>query len=153
MSPKLKPLKDQTIVITGASSGIGLATAQAAAKRGANVVLVARNEAVMDRIAQEINGKGGHAIVVAADVADAVVTVQDDLDRGVVRVGEPIALAAIASVHADDGDAEATVAAAAQAVIAADLGDPGSQELVDDAEGFELSWYANQEIAHLLDSF
>jgi short-subunit dehydrogenase len=71
MTPKLKPLKDQTIVITGASSGIGLATAQAAAKRGANVVLVARNEAVMDRIAQEINAKGGHAIVVAADVADA----------------------------------------------------------------------------------
>lgn len=71
MSIKLKALKDQTIVITGASSGIGLATAQAAAKRGANVVLVARNEAVLDRIAQEINSKGGHAIVVAADVADA----------------------------------------------------------------------------------
>ncbi|RYG21265.1 SDR family NAD(P)-dependent oxidoreductase, partial [bacterium] len=71
MSIKLKALKDQTIVVTGASSGIGLATAQAAAKRGANVVLVARNEAVLDRIAQEINSKGGHAIVVAADVADA----------------------------------------------------------------------------------
>jgi short-subunit dehydrogenase len=70
MSAKLKPLKSQTIVITGASSGIGLLTAQNAAKRGANVVLVARNEAVLDRIAQEINMKGGHAIVVAADVAD-----------------------------------------------------------------------------------
>lgn len=91
-------------------------------------------------------------VVVAADVADAVVTVQDDLDRGVVRVGEPIELAAIASVHVDDADAEPTVAAAARAVIAADLGDAGSQDLVDDAEGYELSWYANQEIADLLDS-
>ena len=41
--------------------------------------------------------------------------------------------------------------AAAEAIIAADLGDPASQELVDDAEGFELSWYANQEIAPLLE--
>lgn len=91
-------------------------------------------------------------VVVAADVADGIVTGQDDLDRGVVRVGEPIALAAVASVHVDDADAEPTVAAAAQAMIAADLGDAGSQDLVDDAEGFELSWYANQEIAALLDS-
>lgn len=70
MSIKLKSLKDQTVVITGASSGIGLATAMDAAKRGAKLVLVARNEAVLDRIAQDINVKGGHAIVVAADVAD-----------------------------------------------------------------------------------
>ena len=70
MGFKLKPLKEQTIVITGASSGIGLATAQAAAKRGANVVLVARNEAALDRIAQTINAEGGHAIAVAADVSD-----------------------------------------------------------------------------------
>lgn len=89
-------------------------------------------------------------VVVAADVRDAAVTVRDDLDRGVVQLFEPVPLAAVAAVHVDDADAEATVAAAAEAVIAADLGDPGSQELVDDAEGFELSWYANQEIAALL---
>jgi NAD(P)-dependent dehydrogenase (short-subunit alcohol dehydrogenase family) len=40
----LKPLKDQVIVITGASSGIGLVTARMAAKRGARVVLTARNQ-------------------------------------------------------------------------------------------------------------
>jgi hypothetical protein len=90
-------------------------------------------------------------VVVAADVPDRAVEVRDDLDRGVVRVTEPVPLAAIASVHVDDADAEATVAAAAESIIAADLGDPGAQEAVDDAEGFELSWYANQEIAAVVE--
>lgn len=89
-------------------------------------------------------------VVIAAEVADASVTVRDDLDRGVVQVAAPVPLAAIASVHVDDADAEATVAAAADAVIEADLGGVEAQEKVDDAEGFELSWYANQEIAGLL---
>ena len=42
MQVKLKRLSDQTIVITGATSGIGLCTARLAAERGANVVAVAR---------------------------------------------------------------------------------------------------------------
>jgi hypothetical protein len=91
-------------------------------------------------------------VVLAADVDDAAVEIRDDLDRGVVNVREQVPIGAIASVHADDADAEETVAAAAEAVIAADLGDAGSQERVDDAEGFELGWYATQEIEHLLDS-
>ena len=57
MAIKLKPLKDQTILITGASSGIGLATAREAARRGANVVLVARNGDVLTQIAEEIGAK------------------------------------------------------------------------------------------------
>lgn len=89
-------------------------------------------------------------VVVAADVPDADVKVRDDLDRGVVHIAAPVPLAAIASVHMDDTEAEETVAAAAEAVIAADLGDPASQERVDDAEGFELAWYANQEVRDLL---
>jgi NADPH:quinone reductase-like Zn-dependent oxidoreductase len=44
MAISLKPLRDQVIVITGASSGIGLVTARMAAKRGAKLVLAARNE-------------------------------------------------------------------------------------------------------------
>jgi hypothetical protein len=90
-------------------------------------------------------------IVLAVEVPDASVTIHDDRDRGVVVLSEPVPMAAIASMHVDDRDAEPTVAAAADAIIAADLGDPGSQELVDDAEGYELSWYANQEIATFLE--
>lgn len=91
-------------------------------------------------------------IVLAVDVDERSVDLRDDLDRGVVHVRAVVPLAAVASVHADDADAQETVAAAAEAVIAADLGDPGSQERVDDAEGFELGWYATQEIEQLLDS-
>jgi hypothetical protein len=88
--------------------------------------------------------------VVSADVADGSVAVRDDLDRGVVRIAVEIPLAWCASVHADDADAEATVALAAEQIDAADLGDPAAEEAVDDAEGFELSWYATQELADLL---
>jgi hypothetical protein len=91
-------------------------------------------------------------IVVAVDAPDSGVEIRDDLERGAVYLAEPVTLAAIASVHVDDAEAEPTVRRAAEAIIAADLGDPGSQEQVDDAEGFELSWYANQEIAAVLDS-
>lgn len=70
MPLKLKPLADQVIVITGASSGIGLATARRAAKAGAAVVLVARNEEALRTIADEINTAGGRAHPVAADVGD-----------------------------------------------------------------------------------
>lgn len=68
MKITLKPLDQQVIVITGASSGIGLATAYAAAKEGAKLVLAARSEADLDRITQQINSKGGEAIFVVADV-------------------------------------------------------------------------------------
>ncbi|MDP9094159.1 MAG: hypothetical protein M3N95_14810 [Actinomycetota bacterium] len=90
-------------------------------------------------------------VVIAADVAESAVTVRDDLDRGVVRVTGPILLAAVASVHIDDRDAESAVDAAAEAIGPADLGDAHAQDLVDDAEGFELSWYASQELGALLD--
>ncbi|MDT4922582.1 MAG: hypothetical protein QOG01_295 [Pseudonocardiales bacterium] len=89
-------------------------------------------------------------VVVALDVPDRQVEIRDDLDRGVVYVSAPVRLTAVASAHLDDEDAEETIAAAAEAIIAADLGDPRSQEKVDDAEGYELSWYANQEIGPLL---
>ena len=87
-------------------------------------------------------------VVIACDVS--AVEVRDDLDRGVVRVNAPIALAEVASLHVDDRDAEQAVAAAAAVVLAADLGDESAQDAVDDAEGFELSWYASQELQDLL---
>lgn len=91
-------------------------------------------------------------IVIAADVADSDVVVRDDLDIGVVQVRGPVPLAACASVHCDDADAESTVALAAELIDAADLGDADAEEKVDDAEGFELCWYATQEIGELLAS-
>nr|MBA3640017.1 SDR family NAD(P)-dependent oxidoreductase [Acidobacteriota bacterium] len=65
-----KKLSEQTIVITGASSGIGLATAQLAAQRGASVVLSSRNEAELQRLVQAINDAGGRATYAVADVAN-----------------------------------------------------------------------------------
>ena len=48
-----RPVKDQVIVITGASSGIGLTTARMAARRGARVVMAARNETDLRAVADE----------------------------------------------------------------------------------------------------
>lgn len=70
MAVRLKPLARQTIVITGASSGIGLATARMAAGRGAAVVLVARDEASLDKAVQGIRDSGGRAESITADVGD-----------------------------------------------------------------------------------
>lgn len=68
MSVSLKPLDQQVIVITGASSGIGLATVEAAAGHNAKLVLAARSEAILSDIVQEILNAGGEAIYVVADV-------------------------------------------------------------------------------------
>jgi len=73
---KPKRLRDQVIVITGASSGIGLATARMAAERDARVVLASRNEKDLRAATEEINMRGGRATHVVADVA-----VPQDVDR------------------------------------------------------------------------
>lgn len=70
MTLQLLPIHEQVMVITGASSGIGLVTAKRAAARGAQVVLSARNEEDLARAVQEIRQEGGRAVHVAADVAD-----------------------------------------------------------------------------------
>lgn len=70
MKITLKPIADQVIVITGASSGIGLVTAKQAAAAGARVVLSARNEADLREAVEEIRRNGGRAIHVAGDIAD-----------------------------------------------------------------------------------
>jgi short-subunit dehydrogenase len=67
---RLKELPAQVIVITGATSGIGLATARMAAENGAKVVLAARNEEALHKLANEINESGGNAVYSAGDAAD-----------------------------------------------------------------------------------
>jgi short-subunit dehydrogenase len=62
--------KDRVIVITGASSGIGRATALALAKKGAHVVLAARREEPLDDLARECESHGVRALVVPTDVSD-----------------------------------------------------------------------------------
>ena len=69
MKHNLKPIGDQVIVITGASSGIGLATAYAAGERGAKVVLAARNKAALNQAVAKIKAAGGEAIAVQTDVS------------------------------------------------------------------------------------
>ena len=70
MDIRLKPLNEQVIVITGASSGIGLVTARAAARRGAKLVLVSRNEEALRKLAEEFTRQGGQAEAVVADVGN-----------------------------------------------------------------------------------
>ena len=89
-------------------------------------------------------------MVIAADIADDAVEIRDDLDRGVVRVHAAVPMAVCAAVHTDSADAESAVETAVSVIDAADLGEPSAEDAVDDVGGFELAWYATQEIDVLL---
>ena len=65
----VRPLKDQVVVITGASSGIGREAALQFASKGASVVLAARNEEALAEVAGQVRERGGKALVVVTDVA------------------------------------------------------------------------------------
>jgi len=69
MPVKLKPLSQQVLVITGATSGIGLATAREAVNAGAAVVLTAADEPLLRRISGELSAGGGRVHPVAADLS------------------------------------------------------------------------------------
>ncbi len=76
MGIKLKRLEEQVMVITGGTSGIGLATAKRAAMRGARVVLCSRNEPELRETVTAIEAAGGIARSVVADVAN-----KEDVER------------------------------------------------------------------------
>lgn len=78
---KLKPLDQQTIVITGGSSGIGLATARLAAERGANVVIIARSQEGLEAAATGIREAGGRCDTISADVGS-----REDVSAAVAEV-------------------------------------------------------------------
>ena len=63
--------ESNVVVITGASAGVGRATARAFAARGAKVGLIARNQRALEATQQEVEARGGQAVVAIADVADA----------------------------------------------------------------------------------
>ena len=86
MKTQLRPLREQTMVITGASSGIGLVTAKHAAGQGARVVLAARNEHDLQRAVEEIRRDGGRAICYVADVSNSR-EVEALADRAVTEFG------------------------------------------------------------------
>jgi NAD(P)-dependent dehydrogenase (short-subunit alcohol dehydrogenase family) len=67
----MSDMNDKVALITGASSGIGRATGEAFAARGAKVVLAARREHELATLASEIESRGGRASFVATDVAIA----------------------------------------------------------------------------------
>ncbi|MGC5030245.1 SDR family oxidoreductase [Micromonospora sp. DT229] len=68
--PLARPLRDSTVVITGASSGIGTATAYALARSGCRVVLAARTEPALQTVAQGCAELGAQALVVPTDITD-----------------------------------------------------------------------------------
>ena len=89
-------------------------------------------------------------VVLAADVPDVHVSWQPyDDEPAAVLVGTVIQLADIASGHVDELEAVPDVAAAAEAIIAADVGDDDASFTVDSAEAHELAWYATQELEYL----
>ncbi len=89
-------------------------------------------------------------VVLAAEVADEhVLATAGFAEPALVQITGPIRLRDIASGHVDDPAASTEIAAAAAAISAADDGDDDARFVVDGAEGFDLQWYATQELGDL----
>jgi hypothetical protein len=108
---------------------------------------------LLDRRLVEDPATPARRVVVVAEVprVDPVPGHQSGADRAAVRVPDTVPLRLVQAVHVDDPAAEADVRAAAESVVAADLGGEDAGFAVEQAEGHELQWYATQEIGALLE--
>jgi len=106
-------LNEKVALITGASSGIGRATAEAFAAKGASVVVAARRQEELDSLVTEIEARGGKATAVKTDVASAkdvermvahVLEVYGRLDYAVNNAGIEGKLVGILELTEDDWD-------------------------------------------------
>jgi len=71
MAPRRRRFAGKVVVITGASAGVGRATARAFAREGAHVALIARGQSGLDATLRELELGGGRSLAIVADVADA----------------------------------------------------------------------------------
>jgi hypothetical protein len=90
-------------------------------------------------------------VVLAAELPEEQVTSDaSGFDEpAVVEIKIPVLVRHVVSGHVDDVAAASEIASAAAAVAAADAGDDDARFTVDSAEGYELLWYASQELADL----
>jgi NADP-dependent 3-hydroxy acid dehydrogenase YdfG len=72
-------IKGRLVLITGASSGIGAATAKAMAREGGRILLLARTRSTLEAVAEEIKAGGGEAWVYPVDISDAAAVEQTAL--------------------------------------------------------------------------
>jgi hypothetical protein len=91
-------------------------------------------------------------VVLAAEVSPEQVSWNaEDAEPARVMVLQPVPVARVAAAHVDDTEAGPDVRRAAEALSAADAGDEDAQFTVDGAEGYELGWYATQELSYLVE--
>jgi NAD(P)-dependent dehydrogenase (short-subunit alcohol dehydrogenase family) len=102
-----KPLREQVVVVTGASTGLGRAIARGAGAGGAKVVLAARNEEALANGVGEIEQAGSEALAVPTDVAD-LAQVRNLVERSVERFGriDTFVANAMVTVYAEAADLE-----------------------------------------------
>jgi NAD(P)-dependent dehydrogenase (short-subunit alcohol dehydrogenase family) len=97
-----KPLREQVILVTGASSGLGRAIARMAGERGAKVVVTARNQEALDNCVAEIERAGSEGLAAPGDVSDQA-QVQSVVDAAIERFGriDTYVANAIVTVYAE----------------------------------------------------
>jgi NAD(P)-dependent dehydrogenase (short-subunit alcohol dehydrogenase family) len=102
-----KPLSEQVVVVTGASTGLGRAVARGAGARGAKVVLAARNEEALANAAREVEEAGSEALAVPTDVTEPA-QVRNLVERSLERFGriDTFVANAMVTVYAEASDLE-----------------------------------------------